>query len=207
MCSKLTDDFQTIVFADNYAPINPFSPPPGYYTFDHAGPGPVVDAARTMTGTAPNNTATMLGLYELNSPYAHYNPNLDAGGSRSPVHEPPVQTSPVPPAVNAVPTPLSTSPLTPREQRVFNAAIRDSHLPLALEDLVPFPFSIYGDGFMPAADSTAGSPSPVTFGSPSPFFTYTLPEELSFAKPQTQTRNTEGRVAAISRLQTTKRSA
>ena len=145
-----------------------------------------------MTGTAPNTTATMLGLYELNSPYAHYNPNLDAGWNSYPVYQPPVQASPAHPTANTYQTPLSTSPLTPREQQVFNAMIGDSHLPLSLDDLAPFPLSIYGDGFTPAPDSIAGSPSPATWSSPSPFSTYILPEELSFTEPQTQTSKTKG---------------
>jgi len=203
---KLTEYFQTIVFAENYAPINPFSPP-GYYIFDHTRTGPVVDGVGTMTDAAPNTTATMLGLYELNSPYAHYNPSLDSGGSGPPVHQLPVQTAPVSPTANVLPAPLSTSPLTPREQQVFNAAIRESQQPLALEDLVPFPFLIYGDGFMPTADSVAGSPSPATFSSPPSFATYILPEEVSFAKPQTQTSESEGRVTTMHRSPTTKRCA
>jgi len=145
-----------------------------------------------MTGTSPNTTTTILGLYELNSPYAHYNPNLTAG---TPVHQSPVQVSPVPPAINALPVPLSTSPLTPREQQVFNAAISEAPLPLALEDLVPFPFSVYGDGFV----SAAGSPSPAAFSSPSPFPTYTLPEELPSIKRQAQTGKTEGPVSMMPR--------
>jgi len=187
------------VFADNYAPINPFSPPPGYYAFDHARMGPVVDNVGMATGTAPNTTATMLGLYELNSPYAHYNPNLCAGWNGSPVYQPPVQASPIYPTTNTYPSPLSTSPLTPREQQVFNAVISDSQLPLSLEGLVPFPLSIYGDGFTPGAESVANSPSPAAWSSPSPFSTYTLPEELSFAKPQTQTSKTKGSASKIPR--------
>ena len=144
--------------------------------------GPVMDNGGMATGTAPNTAATMLGLYELNSPYAHYNPNLCAGWNGPPVYQPPVQASPIHPTANTYPTPLSTSPLTPREQQVFNTMIGDSQLPLSLEDLAPFPFSIYGDGFTPAADSVASSPSPGAWSSPSTFSTYILPEEPSFAK-------------------------
>ena len=140
-----------------------------------------------MTGTAPNTTTTMLGLYELNSPYAHYNPNLATGWNSSRVYQPPVQASSVPPTANIYQTPLSTSPLTPREQQVFNTVISDSQLPLSLDDLIPFPLSIYDDGFIPVPDPMAGSPSSTSWSSPSPFSTYTLPEELSFSKPQTQT--------------------
>ena len=140
-----------------------------------------------MTSTAPNTTATMLGLYELNSPYAHYN--------RPSIYHPPVQASPIHPTANTYLTPLSTSPLTSREQQVFNAMIGDSQLPLSLEDLVPFPLPIYGDGFTPVADSVANSPSPAARSSPSPFSTYTLPEELSFAKPQTQASKTDGPIS------------
>jgi len=160
-----------------------------------------------MTGTTSNTTATMLGLYELNSPYAHYNPNLAAGWGGPPLYQPPVQVSPTPPMANTLPSPLSTSPLTPREQQVFNAMIGDSRLPLSLEDLVPFPLSIYDDGFTPAADPVASSSSPPAWSSPSPLPTYTLPEELSFARPQTQTSKTKGSASKTPRSPATDRFA
>ena len=178
---KLTEFFQMIVFADNYAPVNPFSPPPGYYTFDHtrAAP-PVVDTSGMMTGTASNTAAAMLGLYELNHPYAHFNPNLGTGGNGFPVHQPPTQIPPVPPAANVLPTPLSTSSLTLHEQEVFNAIFGNPQSSLTLEDLIPLPLSLPEDGFMAAANSMADSPSPASPDSPSPLSTYPVPKELSF---------------------------
>jgi hypothetical protein len=172
-CRKLTGFFQTIVFPDNYAPVNPYSPPPGYYAFDHTGMVPVMNTSGMMVGTAPNTAAAMLGLYQLNAPYAHYNPNLDVSGSGFHVYQQFAQTSPAPPMANPLSTPLSAAPLTPHEQQVFNAVLGSSHLPLSLEDLVPLPHPLSEDGFMTAASLMASSPA--IPGPPSP---------LSFAKPQ-----------------------
>lgn len=158
-----------------------------------------------MTGTASNTTAAMLGLYELNSPYAHYNPNLDAGGSGLPNYQPPVQTSPVLPITNAPPAPLSTAPLTPHEQQVFNAVMGRSRLPLSLEDLISLPLSFSGDGFMTAAGLVAGSPSPDIFSSQSPFSISTLPKELSFT--ELQTSKTARPASTLSQLPATNRRA
>jgi len=181
--SKLTRSFQTIIFADNYAPVNPFAPLPGYYTFNQAGPVPqVVNTSGTMTGTASDTTTAMLGLYELNHPYAHFNPNLDPG---FPSYQPPVQSSPVPPATNQLSAPLSTAPLTPHEQEVFNAIIGNSQMPLTLENLIPLPFSFPEDPFVTAGGSVADFPSPASPSSPSPLSTSTPPQELSFTKSQT----------------------
>ena len=174
--SKLTESFQTVVFADNYAPVNPLAPPPGWYGFDHTGiVPPVVNTSEMMTGTASDNTATMLGLYELNPPYAHFNPNLDAGGSGPPVHQPPV-----PQMTNNFSTPLSTTPLTPREQEVFGAIFGNSRLPLTLEDLIPSLLSLPEIGFAASSPSIATPSSPFSLSTGS-----ALPKEVSFAKLQT----------------------
>lgn len=178
---------QTVVFAENYAPINPFAPPPGYYAFDHTGIVPAVDTRGMMTGIAPDTTAAMLGLYELNCPYAHYNPNLDAGGSGFPAYQPPVQSSSTLPMASAYSTSLSAAPLTLHEQQVFNAIMGNSRLPLSLEDLISLPLPFSQDGFVPAANSVADSPSPATFSLPSPFSAIIPPKELSFGSLQTST--------------------
>ena len=164
------------MFADNYAPVNPLAPPPGWYGFDHTGIiPPVVNTSEMMTDTTSDNTATMLGLYELNPPYAHFNPNLGAGENGSPVHQPPV-----PQMTNNFSTPLSTTPLTPREQEVFGAIFGNSRLPLTLEDLIPSPLSLPEIGF------AAGSPSIATPSSSSSLSTGSaLPKEVSSAKLQT----------------------
>ena len=178
--NELTEFLQTIVFSENYAPVNPFSPPPGWYT----GIFPPVNASGMMPGTASNITAAMLGLYELNPPYAHFNPNLGRSESNFPVHQPPVQPPPVPPTVNALPTSLSTVPLTPREQEVFGAALGNPRLSFALDDLIPLPLPLSEDGFVTATSSVADSPSPVTLTSPSPLTAaQALPKEL-FTEPQ-----------------------
>ena len=121
----------------------------------------------------------MLGLYELNSPYAHFNLNLGVGGDDSPVYQSSVQV-PVPQTADTLPAPLSTAPLTPREQEVFGAILGNSRLPLTLEDLIPLPLSPLENGFM------AGSPFAATSSSPPPLSTVSAsPKEFSFAKPQT----------------------
>ena len=161
-----------------------------------------MDTFEIMTGTVPNTTAAMLGLYELNSPYAHYNPNLDTGRSGFPASQPPVQTSSVPPMASAVSAPLSTAPLTPHEQQVFNAIMGNSRLPLSLEDLtLPIPLSFPEDGFVTAANPSAGFPSSATPSSPFPFSTSTLPVELLFTESQTGT--TTGPASTLPRLSAT----
>ena len=173
-CSKLTEFFQTIAFADNYAPVNPLAPPSGWYSVDHTGiVPPVVNTSGMMTNTTSNNTATMLGLYELNPPYAHFNPNLGASEDDSPSVQ-----APVPQTANTLSTPLSTGLLTPREQEVFGAILGNSQLPFTLDNLIPLPFSLLENGFV------AGSPSAATPNSPSPFFTGSAPHtKISSAKP------------------------
>lgn len=194
---ELTNFFQTIVFADNYAPVNPFSPPPGYYIFSHARSAPVEDAGGMMTGTVPDTTAAMLNLYELNSPYAHYNPNLDAGGS----------DSPVPPTTDPLSILLSTAPLTAQEQQVFDAIIGDTTLPLTLEHLIPFPLSAYQDESAPAMDSVAVPPSLAVPSSPSPLSTSVLPELLSFTQPLKRAGKEEKPISKMPRSPATKRHA
>lgn len=173
-CTKLTELFQAIAFADNYAPVDPPAPPSEWYSVDHTGVAPpVVNTSGMMTGTASNYTATMLGLYELNSPYAHFNPNLGPSEDDSPSVQ-----EPVPQTTNTLSTPLSTGLLTPREQEVFGAILGNSQLPFTLENLIPLPFSLLENGFV------AGSPSTATPSSPSPLFTGSAPHtEVSFAKP------------------------
>jgi len=185
ICSKLTESSQTIVFADNYAPINPFSPPPGYYAFDNTGiVPPVVNTSEMMAGTASDIAAAMLNLCELNHPYAHFNPNLGTGGNSFPVHQLPAQIPPVLPTSDVLPIPPSTSSLTPHEQEVFDTILGNSQLPFTLEDLLPLPLPLPEDGFMSVADSLLGPPSPATPSSPFPLSTSTAPEELSFTGVQ-----------------------
>ncbi|KAF9651227.1 hypothetical protein BDM02DRAFT_3110941 [Thelephora ganbajun] len=171
----------TIVFADNYAPINPFSPPPGYYT----GMAPVVNTSGMIAGNAPSTTAAMLGLYELNPPYAHFNPNLGIDGNGFPLHQPPARTSPVPPMASVSLNPLSTASLTPHEQEVFSAILGNSQMPLTLEDLIPLSLSLSDDPFVAAANSVAGFPTPATPPSLSSLYASISPKELSFAGTQT----------------------
>ena len=131
----------------------------------------MVNTNGMMTGTVSNNVAAMLNLHELNPPYAHFNPNLG-------------------PSTEALPTPLSSVSLTPREQEVFSAILGNSQLPLGLEDLIPSPLSFSESGLV------VGSPAAIAPSSPSPLSAdLTPPKELSFAKPQTD--QTEGPALAI----------
>ena len=174
-CSRLTEFLQTIVFPNNYAPVNPFSPPPGWYATDHTGiVPPVVNTNGMMTDTASNAVAAMLGLHELNPPYAHFNPNLVPSGNSAPVHQ---QAPLVPPTAEALPPP--TISLTPREQEVLDAVLRNPQLPLTWEELVPSSLSFSKNGVVD------GSPSAATPSSPSSLSADLTSKELSFAKAQT----------------------
>src|SRR5579872_4920327 len=97
-CCELTESLQTIVFSDNYAPINPLSPPLGYYS----GMFPMANTSGMIT-----SPTAMLGLYELNPPYAHLNPSMVPGGNDLAVNQPSAQTSPVSPTANVPFGPLS----------------------------------------------------------------------------------------------------
>jgi len=177
--SRLIEFPQTIVFPENYAPVNPFSPPPGWNTFDHIGlVPPVVNTNGMMASTVSNTIAAMLSLHELNPPYAHFNPNLGPSAND------------FPPTTEALSTPLSTVSLTPQEQEVFSAMLGNSQLPLALKDLIPSPLSFSENGFV------VGSPTAVAPSSPSPLSADLMPsKELSFAKPHTD--KIEGPALAI----------
>ena len=153
--------FQKIVFPDTYAPVNPL-PLPSYR--------PMVipvgkSDERTMIVPTLDTAATALGLYELSSPYAHFNPGLDASGNDLPVHDPLVQAPPNPPISNAPTDSLSTAPLTTREQQVFDAILENLQQPLALGDLVSSPLFYYDDALTSAINpavelSPQSSPTP-----------------------------------------------
>ena len=157
MCNGLTRFFQTVVFSENYAPIYPPPPPSRRYAWTV----PVANTAGMMTGPTPTDTTTaMLGLYELNSPYAHFNPNLIAGDNSLPAHQPLSGVPSVSPTVNVLASPLPAAPLTTYEQEVFNAMLGNFQPPYTLEN--PIPSS-------PVLSLTASTPA----------------EEASFAESQT----------------------
>ena len=197
MCSKLTGFLQTIVFSVNYTPVNPFALPSEWYDFDYTGIfPPVVDTSEMMTG-ASNNTATMLGLYELNPPYAHLNPRLTTSGDGIPVYQSSVQ---MPQTANSLSIPHSTTFLTPHDQEVFSAILGNPQLPFTLENLVPLPLPLPENGL------TAGSPSAATSSSLFPLSTSSAPfEELSLVEPQTN--QAEGSAPATSQPPTSNQCA
>ena len=84
-CRGLNGSLQTVVFSDNYAPINPFSPPPGYYT----GMFPMANPSQMVIGPSTDTPATILSPNEQSPPHAYLNLNTSGGRTRSPIHRPP----------------------------------------------------------------------------------------------------------------------